>query len=232
MGEEYFFLISSYTCLTPVTCCQALQRQNCFARMMRFLLGERATKSMFAAADLSSQKQHVDAEKGSGDATAAAAAMQDNNNGDDDDVPHRWTSTSAPYFHMLHSCIGNFILATDLSSLCQTDEPMLSDDEVLPLSPSLSHASDENNADELSSSTTTTKAARDVPPKLPLSNSMRIAVQGVVAKRYFTELLSYLRENTDHKLMMPLTRKITLYCSINNYRFSRFIIDLIMNQLQ
>ncbi|CAK8688756.1 unnamed protein product [Clavelina lepadiformis] len=97
--SNQFFTLSAEFTATDGAACTALLRHNGFARLMKFLLGDVPTKSLFA--------DSIPPQDGSGDAP--------NGDVDDEAISRRWSSAQSREFLSLHSAIAHVILHTDLS---------------------------------------------------------------------------------------------------------------------
>jgi len=103
-SEQYFALISDVI-TSDIKLCELLLRHNCPARLLRFLLGDKATTSLFP-------------ETGAGDASRGCDVTSSRAGDGSGLVSRRWTSvTVARHLHQLHRAFAAFIFHSDLSSL-------------------------------------------------------------------------------------------------------------------
>lgn len=113
-SQQFFTLLANFTALNA-RACEATLRHDIFSRLLRFLLGETATRPLFT------NGHH---ENGGGDAshtTQSDATMQES-----ESAGRRWSSVQSREFGPLHSVIANLILHCDFSSVTAKEKAIKS----------------------------------------------------------------------------------------------------------
>ncbi|XP_077972925.1 ubiquitin carboxyl-terminal hydrolase 24-like [Styela clava] len=113
-SQQFFSLISNFSALSA-RACEAMLRHNVFIKLLRFLLGETATKPLMNR----DQFAPINGQ-GSGDAPVTsfqsdATTTQDNQ--DTTTASRRWSSMQSREFGSLHSALTNLVLHSDMSAM-------------------------------------------------------------------------------------------------------------------